>query len=188
MAKGDRLKKAEEKWQQLIAALDAQLQPFKRNRYAMGRILYEIKVLLKKQCWDKGRNGRWKPLLDEKKLSVSTANDLVRDYEKMENLPAHKRFFAQRKPAKSHNNRKKKSAVSAPLAKIVAASEVDPKKADDSDDHRTAVECVFVLTSCERKAFMRAVRKMGELRATEVIFRAVVTEGKESEKAVGARA
>jgi hypothetical protein len=180
MAKGDRLKKAEEQWRQLVNALDAELAVLKPSRYRTGRILYKIKVFLKKQGWDKGRRGRWKPLLEERfGRPVSTANDLVRDYEEMENLPASKRFFAPRKPPKSQQNRKKNSAVSVLLsgAKIAPAPD---EEADKSPEHRIAVECDFVLTMAEKSTLVKAVNKVGATRATQLMYQAVVRDAKRS--------
>jgi hypothetical protein len=181
MAKGDRLKKAEEQWRQLVNALDAELAVLKPSRYRTGRILYKIKVFLKKQGWDKGRRGRWKPLLEERfGRPVSTANDLVRDYEEMENLPASKRFFAPRKPPKSQQNRKKNSAVSVPLSDAKIAPAPDKEVDKNKKEPRIAVECDFVLTMAEKSTLMKAVNKVGATRATQLMYRAVVRDAKRS--------
>jgi hypothetical protein len=174
MAKGDRLKQAEERWKQLVNALDVELTTLKRNRYRAGKILYEIKVFLNKQGWDKGRRGRWKPLLDERSLAVATANDLVRDYEALENLAASERFFARRKSPKPQQHWQKNSAVSAPLPHARIAPAPDDEVDRNPNEPRIAVECNFVLTMVEKSTFMEAVDKVGETRATQLMYQAVV--------------
>src|SRR5580704_11650004 len=133
-------------------------------------------VFLKQHKWDKGRRGRWEPLVIERFGPLSTANDLVRDYEEQGNLPASKRFFAQRKvksrPEKSQQHGKKNSAVSALLAKIVAAPEADADIVGPEGRH--FLNCRFILTSGERTSFMDAVRKLGDTRATQEIYQSVV--------------
>jgi hypothetical protein len=67
---------------------------------------------------------------------------------------------------------------------------VDPApddKADKSPEHRLAVECIFILTMQEKLLFMEAVDKMGPLRATQRMFKAVVfDEEQEQADAAGA--
>jgi hypothetical protein len=169
MAKGDRLKKAEEQWRQLVDALDKELPVFKRNRDQTGRILYEIKVFLAKHGWDKGRRGRWKPLLAEKQLSVSTANDLVRDYEEMANLPASERFFAPPTTKNSQKHRKKNSAVSALLSGGLLDLTGKP-----FPDGKEIVEAVFVLTADEKHQFMKSVRILTPVESLHLMFETVV--------------
>ena len=174
MAKGDRLKRAEERWKQLVNALDTELKGLKQSRYRTGKILYAMKVLLREQHWDKGRLGRWKPLLDKYSLAVTTANDLVRDYEEQENLPASKRFFARRRPRKSQQHLQKNSAVSALLRHAKIAPAPDDQVDKNQEEPRIAVECDFVLTMDEKSKFMEAVDKIGETRATQLMCQAVV--------------
>ena len=182
MAKGDRLKQAEERWKQLVSALDAELAVLKPSRYKAGRILYEIKVFLEEQGWDKGRRGRWKPLLEQRfGRAVSTANDLVRDYEEDENLPASKRFFARRKPSKSQQHRQKNSAETALLSDAKIAPAPDKEVDENQKEPRLAVECDFVLTMDEKSKFMKAVDKVGETRATQLMYQAVVSDAERSQ-------
>jgi len=66
---------------------------------------------------------------------------------------------------------------------------VDPApddRQDGSPQHRIAVECIFILTLREKLAFMRAVDKIGPLRATQLMYKALVTdEGQEQADAAG---
>jgi hypothetical protein len=170
-----------QEWDALVTAFDAEYLIYKPVGQRMGKILYQMKVHLRKHRLDKGRRGRWKAFLDERHIPESTAKDWVVNYQKAEAIRLERCFFPSetkrtKVTRKTHNYGKKNTAVSAALAKVAAADEVDPKKADDSDDHRTAVECVFVLTQAERWQFMEAVRKLGELGATQVMYRAIVVE------------
>ena len=61
------------------------------------------------------------------------------------------------------------------------------EKTDKSPERRLAVECIFVLTLQEKLLFMEAVNKMGPLRATQRMFKAVVfDEEQEQSDAAGA--
>lgn len=68
------------------------------------------------------------------------------------------------------------AAASAEQVRIECADDSDPEKRDKND--RLAVECIFVLTLEEKQAFMQSVRKLGELRATQVMYTSVTKEAK----------
>jgi hypothetical protein len=179
-----------EQWDNLVAKLDLELNFHRESGFQLGRIFYNIKLHLKKHGLDQKRTGRWERMLKERKIPKATARDWVVKYQQADNIPLEKCFFPRetvrvKKNRNTHKYRQNNSAVPALFAsqaKVIAASEVDPKKADKSDDKRTAVECVFVLTYGERLAFMDAVRNLSELRATQVMYRAVVAAAKGKEE------
>jgi len=160
-----------QQWDNLVSSLDLEMLCYGPIRRQMGRILYEMKVHLKKHGLDTGRGGRWKPLLDARKIAVSTANDWVRQYEEEAGIPVPERFFA---PAKARKD-KKKSADSVLLpdsdAEIVPSDEPDKQG-------REAVEAIFVLTAPEKLAFISAVKELGPARATQLMYSAVVGAAK----------
>jgi hypothetical protein len=179
-----------QEWDNLVAEFDTEWIQYQPLGQRMGKILHRMKVHLRKHGLDRGRNGRWAKLLRERRIEESTARDWVVKYQQAEGISLDKCFFPKemvrvKKTRKTHKYGKNNSAVPVVLrqAKVVAASEVDPDKADGSDEHRTAVECVFVLTYNERLVFMKAVRKLGNLGATQVIYRAVVEEAGEEANA-----
>lgn len=187
---GQQPKTERQQWDNLVAELDLELNFNRESRYKLGRILYNIKLHLKKHGLDQVRTGRWEHILRERKIAKPTARDWVVKYQQAENIPLDKCFFPKetvrvKKTRNTHKYGKNNRAVPVLIgrkAKVVAASEVDSKKADKSDDKRTAVECVFVLTYGERLAFMDAVRSLSELRATQVMYRAVVAAAKGKEE------
>jgi hypothetical protein len=186
-----------QQWDNLLTELDLELNFHRESGHQLGRALYSLKLHLQKHGLDKVRTGRWERMLDERKIAKGTARDWVVKYQQAENIPLDKCFFDKemtrvKKTRNTHKYGQNNRAVPALFAtrgdtraKVVAASEVDPDKADKSDDERTAVECVFVLTYIERLAFMDAVRKLSELRATQVMYRAVLAAANDKEDAQG---
>ena len=176
-----------QEWDDLVAEFDTEWIQYQALGQRMGKILYKMKVHLRKHGLDRGRNGRWASMLRERRIEESTARDWVVKHQQAEGIPQDKCFFPKemvrvKKTRKTHKYGKNNGAVPVvlgKLAKVVAASEKDPDKADKTEEKRTAVECVFVLTYGERLAFMEAVRKLGEFAATQVMYRAVVTEAGE---------
>ncbi len=169
-------------WDNLVAEFDVEYLLYEPIGQRMGKVLYKIKIHLEKHGLDRGRNGRWATFLRERRIPESTARDWVSKYEEGERLKPEERFYAApRKTRKTHKDGQKNRAVPAAFrkAKVVSAAEKDPEKADkNAEVQRSAVECVFVLTEVERMTFMGAVRKLGELRSTEAMYRAVVDEAK----------
>ena len=81
-----------------------------------------------------------------------------------------------------------KGAVSVPFnlsPRVVAASDGDPRKADKSDEARTAIECVFILTHTEKLTFMDGIKLLGELRAVHVMYQAVASAAQELARTKG---
>jgi hypothetical protein len=188
-AQSEKVKRAETRWRELVSMLDAEMHLYRQNRYRVGEILYHIKVFLKEQKWDKGRRGRWKALVKERfGAETQTADDIVRDYEDLENIPAHKRFYKPRKkPSTSQiaqqngkNNTVENTALvfeaqpESEAKAVIVASATE----DESPEKRGAVECIFVLTRQEKQDFMRAVEELGELDATRLMYEAVVRRNK----------
>ena len=192
---GDSQQPTERKqWDNLVNELDLELNFHNQSNHQMGAVLYRMKVHLKTHGLDQVRTGRWERLLGERKINKNTARDWVVAYQIKERIPPEKCFFPKEvervitKKVNSQQNRKTNRTGTVLFdsdARVVAASEVDPDKADKSDDKRTAVECVFVLTYSERLAFMDAVRKLSELRATQVMYRAVLAAANDQEDAQG---
>jgi hypothetical protein len=80
----------------------------------------------------------------------------------------------------SHKHSKKNTAISAPLAKLARVECADDKDPDKRDKNgRLAVECIFVITYGEKLELMKAVEKLGPMRATQVMFEAAIKEARE---------
>jgi hypothetical protein len=180
---GQQRKTERQQWDELVAELDLELITYKPVRYQMGKILYKMKVHLKKHGLDKGRKGRWQSILRERELAETTAKEWVVKYQKAEGIPLAKCFYPEEmKRAKRtrnlHKYGQKKTAVSVALAekcaRVEAAEDNNPDYVDNSDSKRGAVECIFVLTQAEKFAFMEAVKQLSELRATQVMYQAVI--------------
>ena len=161
-------------------------------RHRLGKILYEMKVHLRKHGLDKRRTGRWESILRERKIEKSTARDWVVKYQQAEGIPLEKCFFRPemqrvKKTRNSHKYRENNRAVPALLDARARIEAADDKDTDNRDKNgRLAVECIFVLTLGEKLAFMEGVRRLGPQRATQVMYQAVLSET--SGEAVGAGA
>lgn len=174
-----------QQWDDLVTELDTELIVYGKSRLQLGKILYKIKVHLHAHGLDKGRKGRWEAILRERDIAEkSTARDWVVAYQQAEAIPPDKCFFPKemkrvRRTPKTHKYGEKNRAVPARLAepRIECADDKDPKNADKNG--RMAVECIFVLTSGEKLDFMESVKKIGPLRATQVMCESVVKAGKD---------
>jgi hypothetical protein len=182
-----------QQWDNLVTELDKEWFIFGQSRHLLGGILYRMKVHLQKNGLDKVRTGRWESVLRERGIEKSTARDWVVKYQQAEGIPLDKCFFpAETKrlktTRKSHKYGENNRAGTALLD--TSDARVDPapdEKTDKSPERRLAVECIFVLTLQEKLLFMEAVNKMGPLRATQRMFKAVVfDEEQEQSDAAGA--
>jgi hypothetical protein len=107
-----------QQWDNLVTELDKELIVYGPIRYELGRILYNMKVHLKKHGLDKSRTGRWESLLRERKIEKSTARDWVVKYQQAEGISLEKCFFPAetkrlKKTRKSHKYRENNRAGTA---------------------------------------------------------------------------
>jgi hypothetical protein len=177
----DQPKKTErEVWDELIAEFDCEYLNYGRIVHNQGRILYNMKVHLKKHGLDKPRTGRWHAFLTERKLEDSTARGWVVAYQIKACIPADKCFFPSETKRIatikiSQQNRKKNTADSAVLPEKASVKFADDRDEDNRDKNdRMVVECKFVLTLGEKLQLVEAIKKIGHLRATQLMFEAVV--------------
>ena len=168
---------ADQRWASLEAQLDQEWPLHQESRLQTAHILYEMKRWLKQWGLNKGRKGRWMSVLRKHRIPISTANDYVRLWQEYKDIPPENCALARVPISQQHceNNLPEpgRFATSSGTvsAKIKAA---DDEYADKSVDRRIGVECVFVLTMAEKHKFMEAVRALGELRATQEIYKAVI--------------
>src|ERR1022692_1000882 len=163
---------AKQEWANLVAQFDREWPFHNESRLQVGRILYQMKRWLQKWGKNKGRSGQWMEFLRTRKppLPISTANDYVRYWQENQDIPPEDCVLA-RLPISQQNGENNLPdsgrlavASSGPVATVKPADDED---ADRSDDHRIGVSCVFVLTMAEKIAFMKAVKILGPLRATQ---------------------
>lgn len=178
----------EQTWASLEAELDREMKILRPSRLRVGQILYEMKLWLKKYGLNQGRKGRWKSVCERHKFDRKTAENWIRLYQEEGGVPAHKWVVAPTKKSQrnSKNNTVKATGLDgqgvevpeekSPAPRIVAA---DEREADKSPQHRLPVGCIFVMTLAEKLKFMHCVKRLGELRATQLMYSAVVsaTEG-----------
>jgi hypothetical protein len=173
----EQLATADQIWSDLEARLDQEWPLHQESRLQTGNVLYEMKRWLKQWGHNKGRKGWWMSVLRKHKIPVSTANDYVRLWQEHKDIPPEDCVLARlRIPQQNGQNNLPESGKFGPSygavsAKIEAADDED---ADKSVDRRIGVECVFVLTMAEKHKFMDAVRALGDLRATQEIYKAVI--------------
>ncbi len=171
-------------WDELVTVFDFEFLNLGRVRHELGRTLYNIKVHLKKYGLDKERTGRWSTLLREREIAESTAKGWVVEYQIKECIREDKCFFPNEtkritKKKISHKNREKNPAESVVLPEEVE-SEAAVEFADDQDEGnrdkngRMVVECRFVLTYQEKLQFLDAMNQLTPLRATQLMYEAVV--------------
>jgi len=80
----------------------------------------------------------------------------------------------------SHKHSKKDTANSDQFANVARVECADEKDPDNRDKNgRLAVECIFVITYGEKLQFMKAVEKLGPMRATQVMCQAAIKEARE---------
>jgi hypothetical protein len=180
-----------ETWNELVAEFDMARLPLPALRLELGRTLYNIKLYLHKHHLDKGRDGRWKPLLDDRKMKETTAKDWVVLYQKENGIPLKKCFYPSemtrvKKPRKSHKNGQKNTAVSAALASDARIEFADdkiepknPKKRKRDKNGRLVCECFFVVTAAEKLDLVAAIAKLSEARATQLMCASVIDAAKD---------
>jgi hypothetical protein len=176
----------EQKWAYLDAELDREMEVLKPSRLRVGHILYEMKLWLQKYGLNRGRRGRWKSVLERHKFDRKTAENWIRLHQEQAGVPPQKWVVAPAK--KSQQNSKKNTVKTTVLQCEASITAADEEEKDRSLEGRLPVECVFVLTFAEKQKFMDCVKQLGPLRATQVMYSAVVTATKEADEALGAGA
>lgn len=175
-------KLADQRWAQLEAELDKEMLILGPSRDQVGGILYEMKLLLKKYGLNKGRRGRWQAVLRKHRIDRKTAENWIRLYQKKADIPADKMVVAATK--ESQQNGEKNTVEPTALGSkcdepwIEAANEkmADGFSADEPATRRLPIECCFVLTLEQKRLFMKAVKDLGDLKATQRMYQAVVGE------------
>jgi hypothetical protein len=167
---------ADQIWAGLEAQLDQEWPLHQESRLQTARILYEMKRWLRQWGHNKGRKGWWMSVLRKHKIPISTANDYVRLWQEHKDIPPEDCVLARLpiSPKNCENNLPDSGRLATfqgVRAKVEAASD---ENCDNSTDRRIGVECIFVLTMAEKHKFMDAVKALGELRATQEIYKAVI--------------
>jgi hypothetical protein len=187
MPKKPKLTKAQQlaldiEFRRLEDLLDEEMHVLDPARVAVGRVLYQMKVILKKWGLSKGRRGRWDALLRKHKLKRSTVREWVCLYQEECEVPPKEWVFQPDKPRNSQQNGENNTpdfGVLTPQSQCETDIDVAPEDGkhtvDHSPDERMAVECVFCLTKEEKRRFMEAVTRLGSPEATQRIYRALVS-------------
>lgn len=180
-------------WDDLVAEFDFEFLNYGRIIHNQGRILYEMKAHLKRNGLDKPRTGRWHNFLKEREIAESTAKGWVVEYQIKASIPPDKYFFPsetkrQAKIKIAQQNRKNNTAESAgngipDKVKIMFADDRDEENRDKNN--RLVVECFFVITLQEKLELMEAIRKVGTLRATQLMVEGVLKGAANEEAANG---
>lgn len=177
--------KQEQEWDVLVARLAKEMKVFEPSRREVGHILYDMKVWLIKHGLNKGRSGKWQAVINRHfHKDRKTAENYIRIYQAEAGLSPAKYVVAPLK--KSQQNRQKNPVKNTGLreeddpdagASIVVADEDKKDKSEDAGGPgRMAVECIFVLTLEEKRNFMAAVKRLGSLRSTQIMYKAVMSE------------
>jgi hypothetical protein len=169
---------AEQDWAQLEAALDREMQILGPSRVEAGRILYLMKRWLQKWGLNRqGRGGRWQKVCNKHEIDRKTAENWIRLYQRKAGIPAGRYAVAPSPaPRKSQQDGEKNPVKVTGKDDVEAEIVVSAYKTAPDREGRIAVECVFVLTMAEKVKFMDAVKTHGELRATQLMYLAVVNE------------
>jgi len=167
-------------WNRLEDALESEMHELHPVRVAVGCILYQMKVFLKKWGLSKGRRGRWDALLRKHDLNRETVRQWICLYQTENKVPPEEWVFQPGKPTKSQQNGQNNTPdlsvlTSQCVTEIEVARENGKHTKDQSPEQRMAVECVFCLTLEEKRRFMEAVARLGTLEATQRIYRSLVS-------------
>jgi hypothetical protein len=167
---------ANQVWDKLEADLDQEMLILDPSRLRAGRILYYMKRWLKQWNLLKGRHGRWDATCTKHRINRKTAENWIVRYQERARIPAHEWVVqppAQPKGKKSQLDWKKNTVKATGLVEP-SITPADDEDHDSSRERRLAIECIFVLTMAEKHTFMDAVKALGELRATQEMYKAVI--------------
>jgi hypothetical protein len=169
-------------WKRLEDALESKMHELHPTRVAVGCVLYQMKMFLKKWGLSKGRRGRWDALLRKHKLDRSSVRNWICLYQEEHKIPPDQWVFQPNKPKIPQQNGQNNTldfSVLNSLAQCETEVEVADENGKHTKDHspeqRMAVECVFCLTLEEKRRFMEAVARLGSLEATQRIYRSLVS-------------
>ena len=166
---------AEQQWANLVAQFAQEWPIHSQSRLVAGSLLYKMKRWLMEWGQNKGCKGRWRELLRQYDIAESTAFDLMQVWQEHAEIPDAKLAVARKKPQQNGKNNLPDSGTLARVSTCKASVEAaDDESADYSDDHRIGVECVFCLTMIEKIEFMRAVKALGPVAATQEMYKAVL--------------
>lgn len=169
-------KLADQQWNELEAQLDQEMLILDPSRLQAGRILYHMKRWLKEWNLLKGRRGRWDATCKKHEIDRKTAENWILRYQERADIPADE--WVVQPPAKPKGKKSQQDCEKNPV-KVTGLTppSVTPAKDEDHDrstERRLAIECIFVLTMAEKHTFMDAVKALGELRATQEMYKAVI--------------
>lgn len=176
---------------QQLAELEAQLAGemtiLGPSELEVGRILYVIKRCLIQWGWNKGKNGRWAPLVSKHGMDRKTAENRIRKYQTYASIPPRECVIQPASPKQPRVQETQQYRENNPV-RLTGLHQPGIKPADDEDcdrspEQRIGVECVFVLTMKEKREFMKAVQALGPLLATQVIYKAVLGAAPKAEGA-----
>jgi hypothetical protein len=167
---------AKQEWAKLEAELDQEMLILDPSRLQAGRILYHMKRWLKQWNLLKGRRGRWDATCTKHGIDRKTAENWIVRYQERADIPADE--WVVQPPAKTKGKKSQQNCKKNPV-KVTGLREpsVNPAKDEDHDsstERRLAIECIFVLTMEEKHKFMDAVKALGELGATQEMYKAVI--------------
>ncbi len=189
-----------QQWEELVTQLKAQLTVLNWSEEQVGKALYMMKLHLRENgIPTKGRHGRWITTLRRKDVDIQedSASLYIVKYQIAEDVPLKECFFPgkmatlkrkmaekiageSQKPSKTGkiNTRDLRAFTATATEKTPTITAAADKFEDGSPEHRNFLNCRFVLTQAERKAFMKAVRKLGDAGATRAIYQSVVDAAK----------
>lgn len=171
---------AEQRWAKLEEELNQEMMILGQSRLQAGRILYEMKRLLKQWGFLNGRRGRWKAVCDRHEIDRRSAENWIWKWQQYNDIPEDEWVVHHKNSRNSdtdteitqedcENNTVKVTGLA--RADIIAPNDDDH---DKSNEKRSAIECIFVLTMAEKIAFMDAVKALSPLRATQEMYKAVI--------------
>jgi hypothetical protein len=166
---------AKQQWAELVAQLDQEMQTLGPSRLQAGRILFHMKKWLKDWNLLKGRHGQWDATCTKHGIDRKTAENWICKYQEYAGIPAEEWLVQPAKPkGKKSQQDWEKNTVKATGLEEPSVTPADDEDHDSSRERRLAIECIFVLTMSEKHSFMDAVKAIGELRATQEMYKAVI--------------
>lgn len=173
----EQLAAADQQWTNLESELEREMQILGPSRIECGRILYAMKLWLRRWGLNKGRRGRWQSVCDRYfDGQRKTAENYIRAYQQYAEIPLEDCVV---QPTRTEARNSQQDCENNPV-KVTGFERPSIQAANDEDcdrslpEGRVGIECVFVLTKKEKHAFMEAVKALGPLQATQEMFKAVV--------------
>jgi hypothetical protein len=171
----EELAAANQHWAELEAQLDQEMLVLDPSRLQAGRILYHMKRWLKQWNLLKGRHGRWEATCTSHGIDRKTAENWIVRYQERAGISVADWVVQPAKPkGKKFQQDWKKNPVKVTGLSVPSVEPAKDEDHDSSTERRLAVECIFVLTMEEKHKFMDAVKALGELGATQEMYKAVI--------------